>query len=623
MTAEIHPWQTQPWQIADLSLAELLKKGKAVERGHCDAELRLGILGDCATQHYSQCLAAALKLRGIWPEIHEAEFDSIQQETVDRGSPLFRHRPKAVVLFNCMQRLEEQYAQSRQPDGFVQHVLDEMLEVWERLLAGGVETILQHNFCLPVFRPFGNFSVASRHSLLDMVMRLNAALTERALSNGAVRIVDTESQAAFLGKRQWLDERLWCQAKQALSPRFLPPLAKSVSDIIAERMGRSVKCIILDLDNTIWGGVLGDVGFDGIEIGEVSSIGLVYQRFQNALLQLKQRGVILAISSKNDEANVRRVLAEHPDMILRESDFVKISADFNDKVSNIREIQAALNISLDSMVFIDDSAFERDYVRTALPELQVPEMPEDPADFLAALTMWNLFEVGSSSAEDGSRTAFYQANVTRQALQEKAGDLPAYLRTLGMVADIQPFDGFTAPRAYQLFQRSNQFNLTTIRYSEAELNAIAQDPDCDTFTLRLHDRLGDNGIVAAVVARAAGETLRVESWVMSCRVLGRRVEEATLDILAGLARTRGCKHLTGAYRATAKNAMVADLYAGLGFAPGREEGDVKLFGLELSGYRRPDDVSIEIRFHEVQGLQNDEPRTNREPSSSDFQGSSG
>jgi FkbH-like protein len=237
--------------------------------------------------------------------------------------------------------------------------------------------------------------------------------------------------------------------------------------------------------------------------------------------------------------------------------------------------------------------------------------------------MWNLFEVGSSSAEDGARTAFYRANVTRQALQETAADLPAYLRALGMVADIRPFDGFTAPRAYQLFQRSNQFNLTTIRYSEAELKTIAQDPDCDTFTLRLHDRLGDNGIVAAVVARAAGETLHVDSWVMSCRVLGRRVEEATLDILAGLARARGCKRLIGEYRATVKNAMVAGLYADLGFAPEREEGGARFFGLELSGYLRPDDLPIEIRFHEMQGRQDDEPRTDREPSSSDFQGSPG
>ena len=528
-----------------------------------------------------------------------------------------------VVLFNCVQRLEERYALSTQHDGFVKQVVDDMLEVWDRLLAGGVETVLQHNFCLPMFHAFGNFSVASRHSLLDMVMRINAALTERAQANGAVRIVDTEGQAAFFGKRQWLDERLWCQAKQALSPRFLPPLAKSVSDIIAERMGRSVKCIVLDLDNTLWGGILGDVGYDGIEVGEVSNIGLVYQRFQNALLQLKQRGVILAICSKNDEAEVRRVLAEHPDMVLRESDFVKISANFADKAGNIREIQAALNISLDSMVFIDDSAFERDFVRTALPDLQVPEMPEDPADFLTALTMWNLFEVGSSSAEDGARTAFYRANVTRQALQEKASDLPAYLRALGMVAEVQPFDGFTTPRACQLFQRSNQFNLTTIRYSEADLKTIVKDPDCDTFTLRLRDRLGDNGIVLAAIARAQGAALHVDSLVMSCRVLGRRVEEATLDILAGLARARGCIRLVGEYRPTAKNAMVAGFYPGLGFLPEREEGGAKFFGLELAGYRRPDDLAIEIHFQDMQGRQDGDPRSTREPGPGDLQRSSG
>jgi FkbH-like protein len=274
------------------------------------------------------------------------------------------------------------------------------------------------------------------------------------------------------------------------------------------------------------------------------------------------------------------------------------------------------------MVFIDDSVFERDFVRTALPELQVPEMPEDPADVLSALTMWNLFEVGGFSQEDGARTTFYRANVQRQALQEKAVDLPAYLRALNMVADIRSFDGFTMPRAYQLLQRSNQFNLTTVRYSEAELKAIAEHPDCDTFTLRLHDRLGDNGIILAVIARAQGTALHVDSLVMSCRVLGRRVEEAALDVLAGLARARGCKRLTGEYRATAKNAMVAGFYTSLGFAAEREQG-AKFFGLELSGYRRPDDLPIEIQFHEMQGRQDDEPRSNREPSSGDLQGSSG
>jgi FkbH-like protein len=619
MTVEAH----QSWRIADLSLADLLKKGKAVDRKHCNTELRLGILGDCATQHYSQCLASALKLRGIWPEIFEAEFDSIELETLDRGAPLFQHQPKTVILFNCVQKLEDQFALSKEQGGFVEHVLDEMLDVWDRLHAGGVETILQHNFCLPMFRPFGNFSVASRHSLVDMVMRINSELAARAQTNGAVRIIDTEGQAAFFGKREWLDERLWCQAKQALSPRFLPPLAKSVSDVIAERIGRSVKCVILDLDNTLWGGILGDVGFDGIEIGEVSNIGLVYQRFQNALLQLKQRGVILAICSKNDEANVRRVLAEHPYMVLKENDFVKICANFGDKASNIREIQQALNISLDSMVFIDDSAFERDFVRTALPELQVPEMPEDPAGFLTALTMWNLFEVGSFSPEDGARTDFYQANVRRQVLQERAGDLPAYLRALNMVADIQPFDGFTMPRAYQLLQRSNQFNLTTIRYSEAELKAIAGDPDCDTFTIRLQDRLGDNGIIAAVIARVRDATLHVDSWVMSCRVLGRRVEEATLDILAGMARARGCSRLSGEYRPTAKNAMVSSLYADLGFTRDRDEAAVKCFSFDLSSYQRRDDLPIEFQFSKMQGRQDDQPRSNREPSSSDLQRSPG
>jgi FkbH-like protein len=323
------------------------------------------------------------------------------------------------------------------------------------------------------------------------------------------------------------------------------------------------------------------------------------------MLLLKKRGIILAICSKNDESNVKWVLSEHPDMVLKDDDFVKICANFNDKVTNIRDIQAALDISFDSIVFIDDSAFEREFVRTALRDLQVPEMPEDPADFLSALAMWNLFEVGSFSPEDRARTMFYHANIKRQELQANAIDLPAYLRALNMVANIRAFDGFTMPRASQLLQRSNQFNLTTIRYSELELKAIAQNPDYEAFTLRLEDRLGDNGIVVVVISRLRGKTLHVESWVMSCRVLGRRVEEATLDVLARLARARGCTRLAGEYRPSAKNAMVAGLYPSLGFVRDNDDGAAAFYNLDLTGYRGRDDLPIKIDFHMPQGFHRD------------------
>ena len=239
-----------------------------------------------------------------------------------------------------------------------------------------------------------------------------------ANETGAVRIVDTESQAAFFGKKDWLDERLWCDAKQALSPKFLPPLAKSVTDVICERIGVSVKCVILDLDNTLWGGILGDAGFDGIEIGEVSSIGITYHRFQLALLGLKNRGLVLAVSSKNDQRNVLRVLTDHPDMVLRASDFIVVRANYDDKVANIKAIQKALNISMDSIVFLDDSPFERDFVRSSIMDLQVPDLPDDPAEFIAKLALWNLFEVGSFSMEDQNRTEFYQMNTRREELQK-------------------------------------------------------------------------------------------------------------------------------------------------------------------------------------------------------------
>jgi FkbH-like protein len=586
----------QPWKISELSLADLINRGKVVNRDACGTVLRLAVLGDCATQHYTNCLSATLKLRGIWPEIYEAEYDSIRQETINRDGPLYAHAPKVIIFFNCLQKLEEQFKKSKDPQKFTSNTIDEITKNWNYALAGGAEIILQHNFCIPIFRAFGNFSVACEQSFVQIVSRLNEELARSARENGAVRIVDTDGQAAFFGKREWLDERFWCQAKQALSPRFLPPLVKSVSDVLAEQMGRSIKCVILDLDNTLWGGILADVGYEGIEIGDVSSLGLAFQRFQSALLQLKDRGVILAICSKNDEENVDRAFSEHPDMVLRTSDFVKIVANFEDKVTNIRAIQAALDISLDSMVFFDDSAFERDYVRTSLPELQVPDLPEDPADFLTAIAGWNLFETGGLSPEDRKRTEFYQANVQRQEQQAQSSDLPAYLRSLKMVADIRPFDRFTLPRALQLFQRSNQFNLTTIRYTEAELLSVAKNSEYDTFTVRLHDRLGDNGIIAAVITHRVGSDLHVDSWVMSCRVLGRRVEELTLDVVIEIARRRGCTRVIGEYHPTQKNKLVSELYTKLSFTLDRDEQNKKLFRLDIDDYSRPADLPIVAKY---------------------------
>jgi FkbH-like protein len=583
----------QAWELADMPFHRLASLGQRVDRGACQQSLRIALLGDAATQHYRQGLSAILKLRGWWPEVYEAEFDTIRQEILNAASELYRSDPEIVILFTTTQALWHRFARSAEKAGFAEVVSGEIIELWKQLQSRSNAIVLQHNFVVPLNRPFGNHTATERETLTSAVTRINQRLLEAAPEHG-VKIVDTEFQAAYHGKRHWLDERLWCQAKQGLSPSFIPSMAKSVSDTILLERGVGVKCVIVDLDNTIWGGILAEDGADRIEVGQ-SEMGLAFQRVQIALLELKARGVLLAICSKNDQVNVTDVLQNHPDMILRLDDFAACIANFGDKASNILAIREKLNLGLDSFVFLDDTAFERALVRKAFPAIQVPELSVDPADFVNDLARWNLFEARSATSEDLARLAYYQADDQRQTIRTKFQGLDDFIAELGMEAHVLPFDGYALPRVLQLVQRSNQFNLTTIRYSEADLRKFAHDVDVVPFCIRLSDRLGDNGIIATVILRKSGSDAVVDTWIMSCRVLGRRVEDMTVQLMVERARQLGCRRLVGRYTPTAKNGIVENLYLQHGFAEAGADGSTRLYSLDIDRYRLQ---SIPIIIHE-------------------------
>ncbi|MEY9879905.1 HAD-IIIC family phosphatase [Bradyrhizobium sp. USDA 328] len=583
----------QAWELADLPFHRLISLGRRVERKDRQPSLRIALLGDAATQHYGQALAATLKLRGWWPEIYEAEFDTIRQEILNPASELYRFEPEVVILFTATQALYHRFARSAGKAAFADNVSSEIVELWRQIRSRSNAILVQHNFVVPLNRPFGNRTASERETLTSTVARINQSLLDAASEHG-VKIVDTEFQASYHGKRHWLDERLWCQAKQALSPSFIPSLVKNVSDTILVERGAGIKCVIVDLDNTMWGGILAEDGADRIEVGQ-TELGLAFQRFQIALLELKSRGVLLAVCSKNDQANVTDVLKNHPDMILRWDDFATVVANFGDKASNILAIREKLNLGLDSFVFLDDTAFERSLIRTAFPAMQVPELSTDPADFVSDLARWNLFEGRSATAEDLARLAYYQADDQRQSLKEKFHGLDDFIAELGMEAHVLPFDSYALPRVLQLVQRSNQFNLTTIRHSEADLRQLAADRDVAAFCIRLADRLGDNGIIATVILRKSGTDAVVDTWIMSCRVLGRRVEDLTVQLMAEKARELGCRRLVGRYSPTTKNGIVENLYPQQGFAAAGEEGTTRLYSLDLAQYQLQ---SIPIIIHE-------------------------
>jgi FkbH-like protein len=345
---------------------------------------------------------------------------------------------------------------------------------------------------------------------------------------------------------------------------------------------------VLDLDNTMWGGIVGDDGIEGLALGSGSALGEAHSALQRMALSLKQRGIILCVSSKNDEAIALDAFRNHPEMILKEDDIVAFRVNWDDKAANIKLIADQIDLGLESFVFLDDNPAERKRVRDALPAVAVPELPEDPSEWLAVFQAAGYFEQTSFSREDQLRAGFYKANALRAAQMERIGNHDDYLRSLGMTLSIAPFDAAGRKRIAQLIAKSNQFNLTTRRYSEAEIAALQSDPDALTIQARLEDIFGDNGMISAVICRQTGPRLEVDTWIMSCRVLGRRVEETILQYLVEQARLKGVSEIIGRYVPTARNGLVRDHFEKLGFVQMDSSGEETTWRLCISSYDEKD-----------------------------------
>jgi hypothetical protein len=437
---------------------------------------------------------------------------------------------------------------------------DRIAEVW-RLARHAFKCPVLQQAALPVHLPvLGGNEHRLPGSRAGFVTRLNAAIRQMADEQG-VDILSVDTKAA-----NWHDTALWHRSKQEVTPTASPLYGDLVGRWLAAKQGRSFKCLVLDLDNTVWGGVIGDDGLEGIALGQGSPLGEAYTAFQEYVRELSRRGVILAVCSKNDEANAVEPFEKHPEMVLKRADIASFVANWQNKADNIRAIAQELNIGLDSLVFIDDNPFERNLVRQELPMVAVPEVSDDPTGYPVALADAGYFEGLSVTDEDRERTSQYQGNKARDALKASVTDLPSYLRGLEMELIWRRFDKIGLQRIVQLINKSNQFNLTTRRYTEEDVIAVMADPDAFGLQLRLTDRFGDNGIIAIIIGRLRdNHTLYIDTWLMSCRVLGRQVEPTTLNLIAQEAAKLGARRLVGEYIPTKKNGMVKDHYARLGF----------------------------------------------------------
>ncbi len=548
-------------------LAKVVRKAR--DAGHSLAPLtpfRIGLISNATSHFIVPPLVASAARYGIALECIEANYDQAMQVALSPDSIINQAQCDAVLVAIDHRGLplnatpgDAQAAQVR-----VQAALAHLNMIRDGLRSNSNAICILQTLPRPVESSFGNFDLVLPGTPRQLVDEINRGI---ALSVAGTEdlLLDVAHIADTVGLADWHDATLWNMAKLPFASTFLPLHADHLCRLIAALRGKSRKCLILDLDNTLWGGVIGDDGLERIVIGQGDATGEAHLQVQRTALMLRDRGVVLAVSSKNTDEIARQPFREHPEMLLREDHIAVFQANWNDKATNIKAIAETLSLGLDAMVFLDDNPVERDLVRRILPQVAVPELPADPALYARTLLAAGYFEAIAFSAEDRRRAEFYQDNARRATLQKQAGDIDAHLVSLNMQMTLQPFDDTGRARIAQLINKSNQFNLTTRRYTEADVAAAQHDPDAFTLQVRLADAFGDNGMISVLICRREQADWEIDTWLMSCRVLGRKVEFAVLQELIAQARARAIERLLGYYLPTEKNRLVEDHYANLGF----------------------------------------------------------
>jgi len=572
-------------QSLPMDYGGLVKASKRLDPAATSHKIKIALLSDAAAQQFGPLLRTLFHRNGFEALLYEAPFDGIELETINADSGLYHFQPDLIFILNSVQALRASFSK-RAGDAvaFAEERARGIAKIWDAIQHHSSATVVQSNFVMPYERYFGNFDQKVAGSFSSVVASLNAAIAEKARSRSGILLNDVDAVASWLGRRQWFDDRLWDLAKAFCALESLPALAKNMVDIALATRGRVVKCVVLDLDNTLWGGVIGDDGVDGIVLNAHGD-GEAFYRLQIYLKELLQRGILLAVCSKNEMSNALLPFEKHPDMVLKRSDITVFLANWNDKAENIQKARDILNIGLDSMVFLDDNPFERSLVRGVLPEVIVPELPEDPADYVRAISELNLFETTAFSKEDVNRAELYRAEAERRDAQAAFANADEFLRSLEMRMVVARFDSFHLPRIAQLIQRSNQFNLTTHRYSEADCEALMKNPDVLPLYAKLSDRLGDHGLIGVIVLAPENEDLTIRDWLMSCRVLARGVEQTLMNLVVEKARERNLRRVRGEYIRTAKNQMVEDFFGRFGFTQTGGDKDHAYWTLNVSEYQ--------------------------------------
>jgi FkbH-like protein len=545
-------------------MEKLRNEGKSLEPL---APFRLALLSNSTVDMIVPALVATAVRHGIALEVIQPSYDQVAQEALTPDSKVNSSKPDAVLFaldFRALP-LKLTLGDAQASSATVQGVMGYLGSLRNGIKSNSNAVCIFQSFAPPVEPLFGSLDRSLPGTQRFLIDSINRELAESVPGSGDI-LLDLAALAETVGLADWHNTQLWNMAKFSFSDELIPLYADHVARIVAAVRGKSAKVLVLDLDNTVWGGVIGDDGLEGIKIAQGDARGEAHLAVQRMALELRQRGIVLAVSSKNTDEVAREPFEKHPEMLLKLDHIAVFQANWNDKATNIQAIAEELSLGLDSMVFLDDNPVERGLVRTLLPQVRVPELPDDPAWYVRTLAAAGYFEAVAFASEDLKRAGFYQDNAKRASLQRQMGGVDAYLASLDMTITFQPFDATGRARIVQLINKSNQYNLTTRRYTEPEVIDAENDPNVFTLQVRLADIFGDNGMISVVICRPAGASVwDIDTWLMSCRVLGRKVEHMVLGELLKHARAAGIRTVHATYEPTDRNKLVVDHYAKLGF----------------------------------------------------------
>ena len=560
---------TYPFDVAMLRKKQKAIRRELLEQDVVLLEKRIAILGGSTTNMFRDFLELFLLDAGVKPIFYESEYAQYYEEAVFQNDALSEFAPDIIFDLTTSVNLKEQpnaFETKEEAEARIDREYTRYQSIWDGLAARYHAVIIQNNFEMPAYLLLGSLDAVLWGGWRNTIESLNARIAEYAMAHAGMYVHDVHYLASLLGTEQWFDLSQYSAYKLAIRYESMPFVAMHAANVVKAILGRTKKCLVLDLDNTLWGGIIGDDGMEGIQIGKETPEAEAYTAFQRYLLALKDRGALLAVCSKNEEA-VAKSGFSHPDTVLQLDDFVAFQANWEPKDQNVRRIANMLNIGLDSLVFLDDNPMERAIVREHVPEVAVPEViGGDVASYIRAIERNGYFETVSISEDDRKRSEAYRANQQRVEMEAVASSYEDFLLSLDMRAEIAPFRRIYYDRIAQLTNKSNQFNLTTRRFTRADIERIAEDSRYITLYGRLQDRFGDNGLVSVVIAEKEGKDVHIRLWLMSCRVLKRGVEEAMMEELAKKVRLAGGEKLIGYYYPTAKNGMVRDFYRAHSFS---------------------------------------------------------